>query len=67
MGMEKIGLECVIDWFYNNDFEIGIIVIDCYLQIQKWIRENLFDIIYYYDVWYVVKGMFILKKERQLG
>lgn len=29
MGMEKRGLECVIDWFYNNDFECGMLLKVC--------------------------------------
>lgn len=62
--MEKRGLERAIDWFHNNDLEIGTIVIDRHLQIQKWIRENLPDTTHYYDVWHVAKGMFILKKDR---
>lgn len=62
MDMEKRGLERIIDWFHNNNLEIGTIVTDCHLQIHKWIRENLPDTPLYYDVWRVANGMFFLKK-----
>lgn len=55
-GMEKRGLERAVDWVKNNDLEIGTIVTDRHLQIQKWIRENLPETTHYYDVWHVAKG-----------
>lgn len=65
MGMEKRGLERAVDWFQNNDLEIGTIVTDRHLQIQKWIRENLPATTHYYDVWHVAKGMFILNERKK--
>ncbi|XP_056010401.1 uncharacterized protein LOC125682093 isoform X2 [Ostrea edulis] len=56
-GMEKRGLERAVDWVKNNDLEIGTIVTDRHLQIQKWIRENLPETTHYYDVWHVAKGL----------
>ncbi|XP_061190833.1 uncharacterized protein LOC133198949 [Saccostrea echinata] len=57
LGMEKKGLERTIAWMKDQDLEIGTIVTDRHVQIQKWIRENLTETTHYYDVWHVAKGL----------
>lgn len=54
--MEKEGLIRGINYFEQNGVLIGKIVIDRYFQVVKRLWENLFEIIYNIDVWYVVKG-----------
>lgn len=55
--MEKKGLERAIQWLQVHELQVGTIVTDRHLQIQKWIRENLPDTVHYYDVWHVAKGI----------
>lgn len=44
-------------WLQEHHLQIGIIITDRHLQIQKWIRENLPQTTHYYDVWHVAKGL----------
>ncbi len=43
---------------FLEDSNLGIesIVTDRHPQIQKWLRENLPEVIHFYDVWHVAKG-----------
>lgn len=59
-AMEKRGLEKVVEWIHSHHLEIGTIITDRHLQIQKWIRENLPQTTHFYDVWHVAKGMYII-------
>ena len=36
---------------------VSVLVTDRHRGITKWIRDNLPDILHYYDVWHVAKGM----------
>nr|XP_022311415.1 uncharacterized protein LOC111116717 [Crassostrea virginica] len=56
-AMEKRGLEKVVEWIHSHHLEIGTIITDRHLQIQKWIRENLPQTTHFYDVWHVAKGL----------
>lgn len=62
--MEKRGLELAVRWFQEHHLQIGIIITDRHLQIQKWIRENLPQTTHYYDVWHVAKGKLVARKEQ---
>lgn len=63
-AMEKRGLELAVRWLQENHLQIGIIITDRHLQIQKWIRENLPQTTHYYDVWHVAKGKLVARKEQ---
>eukprot|EP00105_Crassostrea_gigas_P027708 XP_011449140.1 PREDICTED: uncharacterized protein LOC105343451 [Crassostrea gigas] len=56
-AMEKRELELAVRWLQEHHLQIGIIITDRHLQIQKWIKENLPQTTHYYDVWHVAKGL----------
>lgn len=62
--MEKRGLELAVRWLQEHHLQIGIIITDRYLQIQRWIRKNLPQTTHYYDVWHVAKGGQVDRKEQ---
>lgn len=63
-AMEKRGLKLAVKWLQQHHLQIGIIITDRHLQIQKWIRENLPQTTHYYDVWQVAKGKLVARKEQ---
>ncbi len=54
--MEKEGLIRTCRSIQSAGLNIGVLITDRHLQIQKWIRENLPEVMHYYDVWHVAKG-----------
>ena len=54
--MEKEGLIRSINFLTSNNLEIGTIVTDRHIQINKWIRENMLGVQHFFDVLHVAKG-----------
>ena len=56
--MEKEGLERVLTFLADQKLSVGTLVTDRHRQINKWLREQHPEIVHYYDVWHVAKGMY---------
>ena len=41
--------------FAQNGLEVGVLVTDRHSQIAKWMRENLPNVVHFYDVWHMAK------------
>ncbi|KAL3873816.1 hypothetical protein ACJMK2_028655 [Sinanodonta woodiana] len=54
--MEKEGLARAISKLQSHGVEVGTIITDRHVQIQKWVRENM-TATHYFDVWHVAKGV----------
>ena len=54
--MEK-GLQRVLKFLDEMKLQVGMLVTDRHQQITKYIREQHPNIMHYYDVWHVAKGM----------
>ena len=57
--MEKEGLERVLEFLQQQQqLQVDVLVTDRHRQINKWLRENHPEIMHYYDVWHVAKGIY---------
>ena len=55
--MEKEGLVRAIDLLKKKRFRIGVLVMDHYTHIAKWLKDNLPAIDHRYDIWHIAKCM----------
>lgn len=55
--MEKEGLERVLASIEQNGLVVNTLVTDRHIQINKWLRDTKPDILHYYDIWHVAKGI----------
>ena len=65
--MKRRDLEKVVEWIHRHHLEIGTIISDRHIQIQKWIREILPQTTHFYDVWHVAKVCILYRMEITLG
>ena len=56
--MEKEGLKRCIDFLRQRGVTVHTIITDRHVQIGKWVRENMPNVVHNYDVWHVAKGVF---------
>lgn len=54
--MEKEGLHRVLEFLYQSNLTVNVLVTDRHRQINKWLREKHPEVTHYYDVWHVAKG-----------
>ena len=59
--MEK-GLVRVMNFFKKKRLKVVTIVTDKHSQINKWLQENHSKVKHYFDVWHVLKGIYITCK-----
>lgn len=55
--MEKEGLVRSVNFIKSQELKIKEIVTDLYVQIVKYVREEMPTSVHHFDVWHVVKGM----------
>lgn len=54
--MELEGLIRTMAYFCDVEVEVGTLVTDRHVQVNKWVRENLSNKRHEFDVWHVGKG-----------
>ena len=54
--MEKEGLLRAVHNLHQRKLKISLLVTDRHRQIAKWVRENLSEADYRYDIWHLAKG-----------
>ena len=56
MGMEMEGLKRAVTFLTLKGVNIGKMITDRHMQIRKWIRETMPEVLHMFDVWHVAKG-----------
>lgn len=57
--MEKEGLIRSVNYFESVHLVTAALITDRHPQIQKWIREQLAEVLHYYDVCHMAKGGYL--------
>jgi solute carrier family 8 (sodium/calcium exchanger) len=57
--MEKEGLQRAVAKLQENGLSLNTIVTDRHCQIAKWIRDELPNVVHFYDVWHIAKVIFV--------
>ena len=56
--LEPEGLTPGIKFPESQALVVNFFVLDRYVQIRKWVKENLPHTQHYFDIWHVAKGVF---------
>ncbi|KAK3741667.1 hypothetical protein QZH41_016251, partial [Actinostola sp. cb2023] len=55
--MELEGLKRGLEHLQSTNLEVKTLITDRHYQIRKWLRENYPNILHFFDIWHVAKGL----------
>ena len=55
--MDLKGLQNTVKFFKDSGLKLSALITDRHRQIQKWVRENMVGVLYYFDCWHIAKSI----------